>query len=204
MPRAAASRRAGNDKRAAILEAALTLFGRYGYRRTSIDDIAREARIAKGTVYLYVNNKDALFRALSQSLLARVLEHARRATAQKAPVGERLLAILEAKFAFFHELLRHSPHASELMDSTNRLCADIFATGDAAYARVLTKAVADAARRGELSPKRHGLTAEQIAELLVAGAHGIGAMPGVVLSDAEFRTRLATFVRVTVAGLTPR
>jgi AcrR family transcriptional regulator len=40
------------SRRAAILDAALPVFGQYGYRRTSMDDIAREAGIAKGTIYL--------------------------------------------------------------------------------------------------------------------------------------------------------
>ena len=42
---------ASTTKREVILAAALTLFGRYGYRRTSIDDIAREAGVVKGTLY---------------------------------------------------------------------------------------------------------------------------------------------------------
>ena len=64
----AAGRRTADGKREAILGAALELFGRYGYRRTSVDDIARRAGVAKGTVYLYVENKEALFRTLARSL----------------------------------------------------------------------------------------------------------------------------------------
>src|SRR5215470_6107707 len=123
MARTAVARQVAADgKRDAILAAALELFGRYGYRRTSIDDIARQAGVAKGTVYLYVENKEALFRTLSQSLLDRMLAAARRAADARTPVGERLTRILDAKFGFFHELLHRSPHASELMDSTSRLC----------------------------------------------------------------------------------
>ena len=65
---ATARRAAADGKREAILDAALTLFGRYGYRRTSIDDIARAAGVAKGTVYLHVESKAALFRTLSRSV----------------------------------------------------------------------------------------------------------------------------------------
>jgi AcrR family transcriptional regulator len=68
MARAAVARRAAADgKREAILQAALELFGRYGYRRTSIDDIARQAGVAKGTVYLYVESKEALFDVVLRS-----------------------------------------------------------------------------------------------------------------------------------------
>src|SRR5262247_3488590 len=100
----AAARRAADTKREAILQAALELFGRYGYRRTSIDDIARQAGVAKGTVYLYVENKEALFRTLSQSLLDGVLAAARQAAAARGPAADRLTAILDAKFGFFHGL----------------------------------------------------------------------------------------------------
>lgn len=47
-------------KRARILAAATSLFVRFGYRKTSIDEIARAAGIAKGTVYLYYRNKAEL------------------------------------------------------------------------------------------------------------------------------------------------
>lgn len=203
MPRSAAGRRPQDTKREAVLQAALELFGRYGYRRTSIDDIARQAGIAKGTVYLYVENKETLFRTLSQSLLDRVLAEAAAAAARRGPVAERLEAILAAKFGYFHEILHRSPHAMELLDSKSTLCADVFAAGDAAYLKLLTAAVAAATRRGELSPKRHGLTAAAAAGLLMAGAHGLGTDPAHPLSADEHRTQLAALVRVMVAGLAP-
>ena len=43
-----------------ILRAATDLFVAYGYRKTSIEDIAGAARVAKGTVYLYYDNKAEL------------------------------------------------------------------------------------------------------------------------------------------------
>jgi len=204
MATAAARRSAADGKRDAILAAGLELFGRYGYRRTSIDDIARAAGVAKGTVYLYVENKETLFRTLSQSLLDGVLAAARRAAAARGSVADRLTAILAAKFGFFHDLLHRSPHASELMDSTSRLCADVFAAGDAAYSRILTKAIADAIRRGDLAPRRHGLAADDVARMLLAGAHGIDADPARRLSNEEHRARLEALVRVIVAGLGAR
>jgi AcrR family transcriptional regulator len=46
-----------------LLDAAATLLVRWGYRRTSIDDVAREAGVGKGTIYLHWKNKNDLFRA---------------------------------------------------------------------------------------------------------------------------------------------
>jgi len=201
---ATARRTAADGKREAILVAALELFGRYGFRRTSIDDIARQAGVAKGTVYLYVENKEALFRTLARTTLDGVLANARAAAeARGGPIAERLTAVLDAKFGFFHELLHRSPHASELLTSSSRLCADIFDDGDAAYLALVTKAVGDAARRGELAPRRHDMSAEDVARLLLAGAHGIDADPARMVSDDEHRARLAAMVRVVADGLRP-
>lgn len=50
-----------NGKREKILRAALALFGRFGYKKTSVDDIANQSDMAKGTVYLYFKNKEDIF-----------------------------------------------------------------------------------------------------------------------------------------------
>jgi AcrR family transcriptional regulator len=47
-----------------ILDAASTLILRYGYDKTTIEDIAREAGVGKGTLYLHWNTREALFAAL--------------------------------------------------------------------------------------------------------------------------------------------
>jgi AcrR family transcriptional regulator len=46
-----------------ILEAATTLLVRWGYRKTTIDDVAREAGVGKGTIYLHWKDKNELFGA---------------------------------------------------------------------------------------------------------------------------------------------
>src|SRR5882757_8327541 len=52
----------------AIVLAALELFTRYGYRKTSIDDIAQAAQVAKRTVYQHFENKAAVFLAILEYL----------------------------------------------------------------------------------------------------------------------------------------
>jgi AcrR family transcriptional regulator len=46
-----------------ILDAAATLLVRWGYRKTTVDDVAREAGVGKGTIYLHWRDKNELFRA---------------------------------------------------------------------------------------------------------------------------------------------
>ena len=49
-----------NDKRARILRAAVTVFAKYGFYNSRITQIARQAGVADGTIYLYFKNKDEL------------------------------------------------------------------------------------------------------------------------------------------------
>lgn len=49
------------DKKALIIEAADNLFHRYGYSKTSLDDIASEAGLGKGTIYYYFESKEDIF-----------------------------------------------------------------------------------------------------------------------------------------------
>ncbi|HDR06187.1 MAG TPA: TetR/AcrR family transcriptional regulator, partial [Candidatus Coatesbacteria bacterium] len=53
-----------DPRRRLILEAAGRLFYRYGFRKTSLDDIARECRISKKTIYQHFDGKDELVRAV--------------------------------------------------------------------------------------------------------------------------------------------
>ncbi len=52
-----------SSKEAMILESALELFLKFGYKKTNIDQIAKHAGIGKGTVYNYYKNKEILFKS---------------------------------------------------------------------------------------------------------------------------------------------
>lgn len=73
-PRRPRWRRRPDARPEEILRAALQVFGERGFARTRLDDVARKAGVSKGTVYLYFDSKDALFRevvrATKGSLLA--------------------------------------------------------------------------------------------------------------------------------------
>lgn len=59
-----------DETRDKILNVASQIFGKYGFQKTTIDDIARTAHKAKGSVYYYFNSKEDLFRAVLQEEIA--------------------------------------------------------------------------------------------------------------------------------------
>jgi AcrR family transcriptional regulator len=92
-----ASRRAVRAQK--ILDAATTLILRWGYDKTAIDDIAREAGVAKGTLYLHWPTREALFLALLQ----------RERAALAADVAARIAA--DPQGASLRGMIRHSARA---------------------------------------------------------------------------------------------
>ncbi|MEW5783926.1 MAG: TetR/AcrR family transcriptional regulator [Bacillota bacterium] len=59
------------EKYFAILEAAIKVFAQHGYHRTRVADIAREAGVADGTVYIYFHKKEEILISLFQEMMAR-------------------------------------------------------------------------------------------------------------------------------------
>jgi AcrR family transcriptional regulator len=55
-----------DETREKILKVAIRIFSRYGFQKTTMDEIARTAHKAKGSVYYYFNSKEDLFRAVVQ------------------------------------------------------------------------------------------------------------------------------------------
>lgn len=190
----------------ALVEVATTLFSRYGFKRTSIEDIAREAGIAKGTVYLSFPSKEAIFRAVCRQLGARILlEQA----AAEGDLPGRLVGMLDAKFGLLHELVHHTPHAAELLASSGALAADVWADVDARYLAALGEVVAEAHHRGEIDLRRwarggvEARRAEALAGALGRIAEGVGSgFGGAPPADREaWRARLRPVVDLVLAGL---
>ena len=78
------------NKRDLILKAATTLFARRGFFNAQVADVAREAGIAAGTVYLYFQSKDDLLISIFERTMHEGLEAARQALAGVSDPVERL------------------------------------------------------------------------------------------------------------------
>ncbi|MDX2090696.1 MAG: TetR/AcrR family transcriptional regulator [Kofleriaceae bacterium] len=182
------------DKRERIVEAATALFHRYGFKRTSVDLLASEARVAKPTVYAYFEDKEAIFRAVVTAVCDELVETARRASARAGPIEERLAAMLAAKFTRYFELVQASPHAQELIDSQGQLGAEIVQRSDRAYLALLVSVL----EGSELDPGRAGLTATAAAQLLLRAASGAAYD---AKTPAAHRRHLTEIVRVVVRAM---
>jgi AcrR family transcriptional regulator len=185
----------GEQARRAILDAALQQFSAYGYRRASMEDLARAAGLSRPSLYFHFGSKEELFRALVQRLQDDQLAEAERALMLDASLEDRVLAMLAAQFTHFVALMAGSPHGAEILDENNRVCADINLEARRRGVALLARLLEDP----ELHLEHHDLDAEGAAELLIACA--AGAKDGAVGDPAVYAGRLRRLVGVLLAGL---
>lgn len=86
--------------RKAILDAAIRLFDQKGFEQTSIELLAREAGVGKGTIYSYFQNKNEIFYAFCEEQLEFVRGELAQKTDPDAPVIEQLMTIFMGEFVF--------------------------------------------------------------------------------------------------------
>src|SRR5262245_42488736 len=80
--------RTGGDKRARILTAAERIFARHGFFAARVSEIAKEAGVADGTIYLYFKSKDDLLISLFEHRMKQVNEALREAIAGQGPLAQ--------------------------------------------------------------------------------------------------------------------
>ena len=103
------------NKRLKILQSAISTVTRYGYRRTSMEDIAKEAGISRAAIYQIFANKEAVTVAALELLNDQGFEVAHVASDGIEQPVQKLSTYLSAYMAFYYQLVVAGPHADELM-----------------------------------------------------------------------------------------
>src|SRR5688572_28878458 len=83
------------DKREAILRAAIKVFAGKGYFNSKVSDIAKEAGIADGTVYLYFKSKDDILHSFFDRAMAEFIAEGKKQLAELESPAEKLRRIAE-------------------------------------------------------------------------------------------------------------
>jgi TetR/AcrR family fatty acid metabolism transcriptional regulator len=137
------------DKRERILAAAERIFARHGFFAARVSEIAREAGVADGTIYLYFKSKDDLLISLFENRMKQVNERLRLAIADRPP-AEQLRAFIHT----YLQLVSDEPTAAEVLTIELRQSSKFMKEYDnpqfADFLRMLGGIIADGQARGEL------------------------------------------------------
>lgn len=99
------------DKPQQIIEAAIRVFARTGYYNSRVSDIAREAGIAAGTIYLYFKTKDEILVTLFRQKMAQWVAYLRGEIANERDAIAKIRRLVALHFT----VLERSPDLAEVL-----------------------------------------------------------------------------------------
>jgi AcrR family transcriptional regulator len=163
-----------NDtKRAAILDAAYKVFTTYGYRRSNMEDIAREAGMSRPALYQVFRNKEDIFRAYVIGMKAQMVATVKDAfKATERPFCERLYDALDGALLAPHRFIESTPHGEEIIGVKTEIASDLFEDWLNEVEAALTDAFAREAAASRLSLSGD-MTPARLARLTVNAMEGI-------------------------------
>jgi len=91
------------DKHQLIIDAAVRVFARNGYYNSRVSDIAKEAGIASGTIYLYFKTKDEILVTLFREKMAEFVATVRKAIAAEPDAVAKLRRLIRLHFKLLEE-----------------------------------------------------------------------------------------------------
>jgi len=115
-----------DNKRDAILRAAYDVFASYGFRRTSMDDIAKAAGVSRPALYQSFANKQEIFRGIVEAHIVHVETELSWLIGQDKPLAALLREMLETAILDPHRMLEAMPHGQELLGMKTEAAADLF------------------------------------------------------------------------------
>jgi AcrR family transcriptional regulator len=189
-------------QRRRILDAAVTVFGRYGFRQASVGLVAEEAGLSRQALYRWFGAKETLFEAVVEDLHAEAIRAGDVATQAARATGLDAAGVLAAQVSARLDALmgrlRHSPHAAELVEENGQRCGAIALEAGRRFAARLAATATEEAAAGRLAFPP-GLDAATLARFLIAAARGLKAAVPPPEPDALARD-LDRMTRLVVAG----
>jgi len=93
------------EKAESILNTAKKMFGRYGLQKTTLDEIARMARVAKATIYNYFGSKDSVYLEVLRREADEIVEKISFSVGQEVLPGDKVIAFARAKFRYMRKAI---------------------------------------------------------------------------------------------------
>jgi len=191
---------AQNDPRVQhILSAALKAFSRFGFRKTSMLDIAEAAGISRAALYLHFKNKEDVFRSGSAKLHGEVMTQVEAAIAEEGAVMKRLEAALTTFIVGLMTPIDSSEYGQDLFAANMALAADITEAAKKRLHALMIETLENADARGEIKLSAVDTEAQDLADMIVAAVEGFKHTEP--HTTGKLAARIELFMRLLKAAL---
>ncbi len=139
--------------------AARTVFHREGFHDATIDDIAYQAGVAKGTVYLYFRSKQDIYLDALRDGIQTLLDEMRARTDEPGTAGAKLRKLIAVKLAYFdkhREFFQIFQSELGRVEKTMNECKDLYFDQAAIIEKVLRQGIREGVLQ-KINPKKTAL-----------------------------------------------
>lgn len=193
------------EVRAAILDATDRLLAQYGYKKMTIDDLAREVGIGKGSVYLHFTSKEEIVLSHIDRIVERLKERLRSIAGENIAPGERLRKMLLTRVLFRFDSVQH--YTMSLNDLLAALRPQYLArrkTYFADEAQIFADIIAEGQQSGDFARDDDAL---KIAETLLLGTNSLlpySLSAGELGEREEIEEKVARLANLLLSGVLRR
>ena len=160
-----------DPRRSRVLEAALGVFLRYGFRKTSMDEVARAADLSRQGLYLQFATKEELFRATVEYALAGALASAAaRLRDPDLTIQDKLIGGFDEWHGRYVGMMQ-GHDVAELIELKDTVLGPLLTEYEQEFAEAVTRAIRGSGLPAAYKPA--GLTARQLADTLRATSLGL-------------------------------
>ena len=187
-----------------ILDATDCLLARYGYRKMTVEDIAIEAGIGKGTIYLHFSSKEEVVLSHVDRIVDRLKQHLAEIARSKITAPERIRQMLLVRVLFRFDSIQH--YTQSLNDLLAALRPGLLARRAKYFeeeARIFAEVLADGRASGEFQLKNEMATARALLEA-TNGLLPYSLSTAELGERKEVQRRAATIADLLLSGLLSR
>lgn len=140
------------DRRQEILEAAAKSFSLFGYKATTMDQVAKIANVGKGTIYTFFANKEELFNAIVVKMIAEMRKEADHATIGSESFEAKAHARLMQMLKFRETHLLYAKLIDEEKELRTPAVAEVLQTIEQEIVSYIEEKIEKAIKNGEVKP----------------------------------------------------
>lgn len=157
---------ADKDLRNLIIERSRVIFGQYGLKKTTMDEIAQSVNKAKSSIYYYFKSKEEIFQAVLEREVSILLEEMDSAIAKEETSRKKLKSYILTRISCLQKLSNfYRTFQFEYIDNYGFL-ESIRKQYDSAEAKIMSNVLADGSKKGEFTVKSIDITAVTIIQAL--------------------------------------
>lgn len=182
------------DKEERVLAAAREVFMRYGFKRTTMSDLAEAAHMSRPALYLIYPSKEDVFRLLMAQVFNEFLCEIRDGLKNYESVADKLTFAFEVWCVRSFEIMQALPDAKDMLENGYEFASDTMQSAYAEFEQVLSDVFQPLVRTWT----EEMLSAEQLAHILTTASLGLKESASSVV---QLRQMIKGLIMVVVAGL---